>query len=101
MQASVLDGFAFDPFSFQQDGLTASEVDVGRRQIVDALVVAQVIVVGDEGFDPSLELAGDVAPNFYPVAIGVWSSVMPCWAGGGGDPRSGAVGGAQRSGSPC
>ena len=48
----------FDPFSFQQDGLTASEVDVGRRQIVDALVVAQVIVVGDEGFDPSLELAG-------------------------------------------
>ena len=25
MQASVLDGFAFDPFSFQQDGLTASE----------------------------------------------------------------------------
>jgi hypothetical protein len=28
MQASVLDGFAFDPFSFQQDGLTAPEVDV-------------------------------------------------------------------------
>ena len=52
MQASVLDGFAFDPFSFQQNCLTASEVDVGRRQIVDALVVAQVIVVGDEGFDP-------------------------------------------------
>jgi hypothetical protein len=51
MQASVLD--AFDPFSFQQDGLTASEVDVGRRQIVDALVVAQVIVVGDEGFGMS------------------------------------------------
>jgi hypothetical protein len=25
MQASVLDGFAFDPFSFQQDGLAASE----------------------------------------------------------------------------
>ena len=25
-----MDGFAFDPFSFQQDGLTASEVDVGR-----------------------------------------------------------------------
>ena len=40
MQASVLDGFAFDPFSFQQDGLTASEVDVGRCKIVDALVVA-------------------------------------------------------------
>jgi hypothetical protein len=23
---------------------------------------------------------GDVAPNFYPVAIGVWRSVMLCWA---------------------
>jgi hypothetical protein len=33
MQASVSDGFAFDPFSFQQDGLTASEVDVGRRSL--------------------------------------------------------------------
>jgi hypothetical protein len=28
--------------------LTAPEVDVGRRQIVDALVVAQVIVVWHE-----------------------------------------------------
>ena len=59
-QASVLDGFTFDPFCFQQDGLTAPEVDVGRRQIVDTLVVAQMIVVGDEGFDPSLELAGQI-----------------------------------------
>src|SRR5438445_9184773 len=22
----------------------------------------------------------DVAPNFYPTVIGVWGSVMPCWA---------------------
>ena len=22
----------------------------------------------------------DVAPSFYPATIGVWSSVMPCWA---------------------
>ena len=58
LQATFLDCVPFDPFSFQQDGLTTSEVDVGRRQIVDALVVAQVIVVGDEGFDPSLKLAG-------------------------------------------
>lgn len=35
-QASVLDGFAFDPFSFQQNCLTAPEVDVGRRQLVVA-----------------------------------------------------------------
>ena len=56
----MLDGFSFDPFSFQQDGLAAPEVDVGRRQIVDALVVAQVIVVSDEGCDLSLELTGQI-----------------------------------------
>ena len=38
----------------------ASEVDIGRRQIVDALVVAQVIVVGDKGFDPNLEFARQI-----------------------------------------
>lgn len=32
-----------DPFSFQQDGLAASEVDVGRRQVCGALVVSQVV----------------------------------------------------------
>ena len=42
-QAAVLDGFAFDPFSFQQDGLAAPEVDIGRGKIVDALVVAPVV----------------------------------------------------------
>ena len=34
-QPTFLDGLAFDPFSFQQDGLTASEVDIGRGEIVD------------------------------------------------------------------
>jgi hypothetical protein len=31
LQVTVLDCVPFDPFSFQQDGLAASEVDVGRR----------------------------------------------------------------------
>ena len=31
LQASILDCGSFDPFSFQQDCLTAPEVDVGRR----------------------------------------------------------------------
>jgi hypothetical protein len=30
LQSAVDDGLAFDPFSFQQDGLAASEVDIGR-----------------------------------------------------------------------
>jgi hypothetical protein len=30
--------------------------------------------------DPSSLDCGDVAPNFYPAAIGAWTLVMPCWA---------------------
>jgi hypothetical protein len=33
LQAAVLDGVAFDPFSFHQDGLPAPEVDIGRREV--------------------------------------------------------------------
>ena len=60
LQSSLLDGVSFDPFSFQQDGLAASEVDVGRRQVLQALVVAAVIVVIDEAFDVGFEIAGQV-----------------------------------------
>ena len=42
VQASALDGLSFDPFSFQEDGLAAPEVDVGRRQVCDALVVSMM-----------------------------------------------------------
>ena len=58
-QASVLDGLSFDPFSeFQQDGLAAPEVDVGRGEVGDGLVISQVVVVGDEGGDLGLEIPG-------------------------------------------
>ena len=60
VQASVLDGLSFDPFSFQKDGLAAPEVDVSRRQIGDALVVSQMVVVGDEFTDLGLESTGQI-----------------------------------------
>ena len=59
-QASVCNGPSFDPFPLQEDCLAASEVDVGRRQVAQALVVTQVIVVGDEGVDLGFEVAGQV-----------------------------------------
>ena len=40
VQASLFDRVSFDPFAFQQDGLAAPEVDVGRGEIVEALVVS-------------------------------------------------------------
>ena len=59
-QPTVLHSLAFDPFSFQQDGLIAPEVDVGRGEIVDALVIAPVVVVRDECIDLSFEIAGQI-----------------------------------------
>ena len=50
-QAAIGDCLSFDPFSFDQNGLASSEVDVGWRQITDAFVIAQVIVVNDESLD--------------------------------------------------
>src|SRR6202047_491325 len=59
-QAAIGDCLSFDPFSLNQYGLTAAEVDVGWRQIADALVIAQVVVVSDEGLDLSFEIARQV-----------------------------------------
>jgi hypothetical protein len=50
-QAAIGDGLSFDPFSFDQYGLTAVEVDVGWRPVADAFVISQVIVVSDGPFN--------------------------------------------------
>ncbi len=60
LQAPVFDGLSFDLLPFQQDGLAPPEVDIGRCQIVEALVIALVIVVPDEGLDPGLEVARQI-----------------------------------------
>src|SRR6516165_1304653 len=60
--ASVVFGlcFAFDPFSFQQDCLTAPEVHVGRSQIAQAFMIASMVVVIDEPANASLEITRQV-----------------------------------------
>ena len=57
LQAPLFDGLSLDPFSLQQDGLAASEVDVGGCEIVEALVIARVVVALDEGRDLGFEIA--------------------------------------------
>jgi len=59
MQAPGLDSLSFDPFSLFQDGLSPSEVDIGRGQIIDALVIAVVVVVIHEGFNAGLKICGE------------------------------------------
>jgi hypothetical protein len=68
LQASGSDSAVFDPFSFQQDGLAAPQVDVSRYEVGDALCVSLVFIVGEEVRDPLFEMAGeastiDVAAN--------------------------------------
>ena len=49
LQAAIGDGLSFDPFPFDEDGVASSEVDVSRGEILEALVVAAMVVVLDEG----------------------------------------------------
>src|SRR4029077_20122794 len=58
--ASLLDGFSFDLFPPFENGPAAPEVDVSRRQVVQALVVSTVVVVADELLDALFELSWQV-----------------------------------------
>ena len=49
LQVPFVKCLSFYPFSFHQDGLVSSEVDIGGREVAKALVIALVIVVRDEG----------------------------------------------------
>ena len=60
LQASLFDGFAFDLFPFQQDGLSAPEVHIGGREVLQAFVVSAVIVMTDEGPDLRLKVTGQI-----------------------------------------
>ncbi len=57
LQATVCDGGKLDALTFCEDRLGPAEVDVSRGQIVDALVIADMIVMFDEGGDLPLEIA--------------------------------------------
>jgi hypothetical protein len=58
--ASVVDGGEFDLASSVEDALAATEVDVGRGEFVEALVVAVVVVVVDEGRDGPFEVTREI-----------------------------------------
>jgi hypothetical protein len=59
-QAPLLDGLALDAFALQQDGLPSAVIDIGRREVLQALVVALVVVVFGEGLDLRFKVAGQV-----------------------------------------
>ncbi len=60
LQAALSDCLFFDLCPFSQNGFVSPEVDVGRCDVVQALVVALVVVVIDEGPDLAFEITRQV-----------------------------------------
>jgi len=58
LQPAFLDGLFLDLLSHLQDLRAATVVDVGGRQVVQALVVTMVVVVIDEGTDLVFQVPG-------------------------------------------
>ena len=58
LQAPIFDSLSFDPFTLLDDGLRPAEVGVGRRRVVQTLVIALMVVMLDERFDLLFEIAG-------------------------------------------
>lgn len=61
LQAPKFDGLSLDPFALLDDGRGPAEVGVGGCHVVEALVVAAVVVMLDEGLDLDLEDADPAA----------------------------------------
>ncbi len=58
LQAPIFDSLSLDPFSLLDDGLRPAEVGIGRCDVVQALVIALMVVMLDERFDLLLKVAG-------------------------------------------
>ena len=54
----MLDGLPFDPFSLIDDAFGSTEVGIGGRYVVEALVITLVVVVFDERLDLVFKIAG-------------------------------------------
>ncbi len=57
LQASVVDGLAFDVSALGENSSLSAEVDIGRREIFQALVVSSAVIILDECFDPVLRIS--------------------------------------------
>ena len=58
LQAPVFEGLSFDAPTFLKDLPAPAEVDIRRGQVLQALVIAMVIIVLDEVADLGFEIAG-------------------------------------------
>ena len=61
LQAPIFDSLSFDPFAMLDGGLRPAELGIDRCDVVQALVIALMVVVLDECFDLMLKVAGYIA----------------------------------------
>jgi len=57
LQAPIFDSLSFDPFALLNDSLCPAEVGICRRDVVEALLIALMVVMLDERFDLALKIA--------------------------------------------
>ncbi len=60
LQAALVDCQFLDLVPFSQDGFVASKIDVGGRDVFQALVVTLIVVVFHEGSDLVFKVARQV-----------------------------------------
>ena len=60
LQAPVFDGLALDPLPLLGRLFGRDRRSIGGREVAQALVIAAVNVVRDEGLDLGLEIAGQI-----------------------------------------
>jgi hypothetical protein len=58
LQATLSDSLFLDLFPFSENGFIAAKVDVGGRDVIQALVVSLVVVIFDEATDLTFQVAG-------------------------------------------
>ena len=58
LQAPIFDGLSFDPFALLDDGLCPAKVGISGRDGVQVLMSVLIVVMLDERFDLSFEVAG-------------------------------------------
>ena len=60
LQATVCNSGTLDALAFCEDCLSSPEVDISRSEVVEALVIADVVIVRDEGVDLPFEITGQI-----------------------------------------
>jgi hypothetical protein len=77
LQAALAHHLLFDLFPFPQDGFVATKVDVGRCDVVQALVVTLVVIILDKGADLTLKIARKIVVFEEDAAFSLSDASVP------------------------